>query len=228
MSLHLETYWSFRSPYSYLATPRLVAFAAAYDVTVTIRPVRPLATRDPAFFSRMAPGWRPYLFLDTARQAEYLGLPFRRPVPDPIVQDPVTNVIATAQPHIRQLTHLGIAAAQRGKGLPYIDAVSRLLWSGTVDNWHTGDHLALAAAEAGLDHAELMQAITRDPAQHDRALAANEAALADAGHWGVPCFVFRGEPFFGQDRFDQLVWRMGQHGLSPRQPPVAQADAGQR
>jgi 2-hydroxychromene-2-carboxylate isomerase len=26
--------------------------------------------------------------------------------------------------------------------------------------------------------------------------------------------VFEGEPFFGQDRFDQLVWRMGQKGLA--------------
>lgn len=227
MSLHLETYWSFRSPYSYLATPRLVAFAAAHDVIVTIRPVRPLATRDPAFFARMAPGWRPYLFLDNARQAEYLGLPFRRPVPDPIVQDPVTNVIATEQPYIRQLTHLGIAAVERGRGLEYIDAVSRLLWSGEVDNWHEGNHLARAAAKAGLDHAELMQAIADDPARHDRILQVNEDALAGAGHWGVPCFVFQGEPFFGQDRFDQLIWRMRQHGLASRNPP-AQPENGQQ
>ncbi|KPQ07094.1 MAG: 2-hydroxychromene-2-carboxylate isomerase [Rhodobacteraceae bacterium HLUCCA12] len=221
MTLQLDVYWSFRSPYSYLATPRLVAFAAAHDVAVTIRPVRPLATRDPAFFARMDPRWRPYLFLDTQRQADYLGLPFRRPVPDPIVQDPVTNVIARDQPHIRRLTHLGIAAAERGRGLAYIDAVSRLLWSGRVDNWHQGDHLAHAAAEAGLDHAEMCAAIDGDPAHHDRALERNEAALTHAGHWGVPCFVFRDEPFFGQDRFDQLVWRMRQHGLAAR------ADAAQ-
>jgi 2-hydroxychromene-2-carboxylate isomerase len=25
--------------------------------------------------------------------------------------------------------------------------------------------------------------------------------------------VFEGEPFFGQDRFDLLVWRLRQHGL---------------
>ncbi|MCC5969308.1 MAG: DsbA family protein [Pararhodobacter sp.] len=217
MTLHLETFWSFRSPYSYLVTPRLVAFAAAHQVEVTIRPVRPLATRDPAFFKRMGPGWRPYLFVDTAREAEYLGLPFRRPVPDPIVQDPQTHEIATEQPHIRRLTHLGIAAVERGRGLAYIDAVSRLLWTGRVDNWHQGEHLARAAAEAGLDHAELTEAITRDPAHHDRTLEANEAALAEAGHWGVPSFVFQGEMFFGQDRFDRLVWRMRQHGLAPRE-----------
>jgi len=28
--------------------------------------------------------------------------------------------------------------------------------------------------------------------------------------------VFNGEPFFGQDRIDLLVWRMRQHGLRER------------
>jgi 2-hydroxychromene-2-carboxylate isomerase len=32
----------------------------------------------------------------------------------------------------------------------------------------------------------------------------------------VPLLVFQGEPFFGQDRFDQLVWRLQQHGLETR------------
>jgi 2-hydroxychromene-2-carboxylate isomerase len=41
--------------------------------------------------------------------------------------------------------------------------------------------------------------------------------LRAAGHWGVPTMVFEGEPFFGQDRFDMLVWRMQQRGLERRQ-----------
>ena len=28
--------------------------------------------------------------------------------------------------------------------------------------------------------------------------------------------VFDGEPFFGQDRIDLLLWRLRQHGLQPR------------
>ena len=28
--------------------------------------------------------------------------------------------------------------------------------------------------------------------------------------------VFGDEPFFGQDRFDQLVWRLRQAGMAPR------------
>ena len=40
--------------------------------------------------------------------------------------------------------------------------------------------------------------------------------LEAAGHWGVPTMVFEGEPFFGQDRIDLLVWRMKQKGLRGR------------
>jgi 2-hydroxychromene-2-carboxylate isomerase len=32
----------------------------------------------------------------------------------------------------------------------------------------------------------------------------------------VPTFVFEGEPFFGQDRIDLLIWRMESKGLTPR------------
>jgi 2-hydroxychromene-2-carboxylate isomerase len=50
----------------------------------------------------------------------------------------------------------------------------------------------------------------------DAAIAQNQADLESAGHWGVPTMVFEGEPFFGQDRIDLLVWRMKQHGLRER------------
>ena len=53
-----------------------------------------------------------------------------------------------------------------------------------------------------------------EPASHDAEIEANQAALAAAGHWGVPTFVFGGEPFFGEDRIDTLRWRLGQRGLA--------------
>ena len=31
-----------------------------------------------------------------------------------------------------------------------------------------------------------------------------------AGHWGVPMRVLDNEPFYGQDRFDHLLWRLQQ------------------
>ena len=44
----------------------------------------------------------------------------------------------------------------------------------------------------------------------------NQDAQREGGHYGVPLMVFDNEPFFGQDRFDQLIWRMQQNGLTRR------------
>ena len=91
-----------------------------------------------------------------------------------------------------------------------------MIWSGTVDDWHEGDHLAGAAARAGLDLAELDAEATADAEALDAEIAANQAALEAAGHWGVPTLVFEGEPFFGQDRIALAKWRMEQKGLEKR------------
>ena len=50
MSLSFDVYWSFRSPYSYLVTPRLLDLAARHHVVCQVRPVYPLAVRTPEFF----------------------------------------------------------------------------------------------------------------------------------------------------------------------------------
>ena len=91
-----------------------------------------------------------------------------------------------------------------------------MIWRGDVENWHQGTHLAHAAARAGLDLAALDTAIAADSARYDAMIAENQHALETAGHWGVPTMVFEGEPFFGQDRIDLLVWRLRQRGLEPR------------
>lgn len=214
--LSIQLYWSFRSPYSYLVLPRILSLTEQFNVEVDLRIVHPAAIRNPAYFKAMNSLARPYFFKDTERMAAFLGMPFRRPIPDPIVQDPVTLAIAEKQPYVYRLGRLGIAAVRKGRGLTYCDEVSRMLWDGTVDNWDTGDHLAKAAERAGLSLDEMELDIAADTASFDAELDANDAALRAAGHWGVPTMVFNGEPFFGQDRFDVLVWRLKQHGLSPR------------
>jgi 2-hydroxychromene-2-carboxylate isomerase len=109
-----------------------------------------------------------------------------------------------------------VAAAERGRGLPFIAEVSKTIWSGEVDGWDEGDHLAQASERAGLDLAELDEQIEKDPQHYVDAIDRNQAALESAGHWGVPTMVFQGEPFFGQDRLDALLWRMQTAGLRER------------
>jgi 2-hydroxychromene-2-carboxylate isomerase len=217
MSLSIDVFWSFRSPYSYLATSRLVDLARDHDIAVELRPVLPLAIRQADFFDRVNPLWPPYLMRDTMRVAESLGLPFAWPRPDPVVQTFANGRLSTAeeQPYIHRLTRLGAAAAERRSGLAFADEVSRLIFGG-VEGWPDGSHLAEAASRAGLDLAELEAAVSAAPERYDAQIEQNQKDHAAAGHWGVPTMVFRGEPFFGQDRFDLLVWRLRQHGLGRR------------
>lgn len=215
MTLQADVFWSFRSPYSYLATRRYRALTEEYDLHIDLRPVYPLAVRQPDFFERNHPNWLRYLLTDVPRLAQFHGIPFTAPRPDPIVQDIATRKIASEQPYIYRLTRLGQAAARRGRGLAFVDEVSRLIWGGTA-GWNEGEHLAGAAERAGLDLAKLDAEALSDAAALDAEIAASQAALEAAGHWGVPTLVFDGEPFFGQDRIDLAVWRMQQKGLSRR------------
>jgi 2-hydroxychromene-2-carboxylate isomerase len=216
MTLHADLFFSFRSPYSYLAVGPYRSFAAQYDVTISLRTVLPIAIRDPSILFTGSPNVGRYIFRDAARVAEWLEIPYRWPRPDPVVQNLMTREIAAEQPYIHRLCRLGQAAERRGAGLAFADEVSKVIWSGTVDDWHEGDHLAGAATRAGLDLAALDAEAADDADALDAEIAANQAALEAAGHWGVPTLVFEGEPFFGQDRIALAKWRMEQKGLEKR------------
>ncbi len=216
MTLSAELYFSFRSPYSYLAVGRYRAMAEEYDLDISLRTVWPIAIRDPDILFTGNPNVGRYIFMDAARSAQMLGIPYRWPRPDPVVQDLMTGEIADDQPYIYRLGRMGQAATRRGKGLAFADEVSRIIFSGEVDDWHEGDHFANAAARAGLDFAELEAEANSDAEALDAEIAANQDALETAGHWGVPTLVFDGEPFFGQDRIEMAKWRMEQKGLTKR------------
>lgn len=216
MTFSIDLFWSFRSPYSYLATPRLCEMTRDYDVAVNVRPVYPLAVRSGEFFTQVDPLWIPYLMRDTLRIAEMLELPYRWPRPDPVVVDVKTRAATPNQPYIHRLTRLGCAAAEKGHGLAFLKEISHTIWSGTIDNWHQGDHLATASTRAGIDLAELDRAINLAPEKYENIIQENQAAHRACGHWGVPTMAFEGEPFFGQDRLDVLLWRMKQRGLRRR------------
>ena len=216
MTLTADLFFSFRSPYSYLAVGRYRQLAEDYAVDIALRPVYPLAIREPDFFERNHPNWLRYTMLDMFRVAQFEGIPFGPPRPDPIVQDVATRKIAADQPYVRRITRLGQAAARRGKGLAFAAEAARLIWGG-AKNWHEGGHLAGAAQRAGLELAELDAEAESDAEALDAEIGTNQRALEAAGHWGVPTLVFDGEPFFGQDRVAMAKWRMEQRGLLPRQ-----------
>ena len=208
----MDVYWSFRSPYSYLATPDLVKLANDYDVELNLRVVLPVALRTKKTLFD-ASNRKPivYIVKDSMRRAEFLGMPMSfPPKPDPVTQDLETFQVADDQPLIMRLVKLGVEAQRRRKGVAFVKEVSHLIYGGTED-WDKGDHLHEAALAAGLDLASMDEAI--EGGDHLDEIERNHASLDAAGHWGVPTMVVRGEPFFGQDRIDTLRWRLDQFGL---------------
>jgi len=56
-ALQVDVFWSLRSPWSYLATPR--AWQEAYELSVNFRLVYPIAIRTPEFFHSVSPNGSP-------------------------------------------------------------------------------------------------------------------------------------------------------------------------
>ena len=93
--------------------------------------------------------------------------------------------------------------------LPYafLDHIGRGLWNGANPNWDQSGFLRDGMARIGLQHDHVLESASWQDVAHE--LENNHHAMLDLGHWGVPLMAYRGEPFYGQDRFDQLLWRMG-------------------
>lgn len=210
--LDVDFFFSFRSPWSYFAAQRLLNLQRDYTLRVQLRVVDPIYIRYPDFFDRAHEKWKPYLLTDLLRYSDYLKIPIALPRPDPIDE----SLAADSPDHlVLQLNPLGIAAQAAGRGIEFAQSLSSIVWDGSVDGWNTGDHLAIAAQRAGLELSDLQRWLLDNADKWQATLMANNSALEEY-HWGVPTMVFAGEPFFGQDKIDLLVWRLKQHGLQVR------------
>lgn len=213
-AIPVSLYWSMRSPYCYFVLDRALTLAARPQVALDLRIVLPGVFRFPERFAAQSDLRSDYFAMDCRRTAAFLGLPFARPRPDPVVFEPDGRHASPEQPYIWRLSYLALLANRQGKGLTFLDHVMRLLWDGSTENWDQGGHFAGALAAAGLDLAALEALAAEHREDLHGELLANGKALEATGHWGVPTFVVGDEPFFGQDRFDQLLWRLKQKGVS--------------
>jgi len=195
----IEMWFSFRSPYSWLAMPRVRRLARHYGARLELRYILPMVMRGlpvPPIKSR-------YIVLDAKREADRCGLPFGR------IVDPVG---AGAERALAVLHH----AVPLGLGGDFAELALKAAWA---------DGIALAevaglhdvAHRAGLSDAQVAAALA-DESWRDAA-EANRAALFDAGLWGAPTYrVNGGAAHWGQDRLwaleeDIVRAQAGQPGL---------------
>jgi len=212
MPTKIDLYWSFRSPYSFLAVKPTMALRDAWDIDINVKIVLPLALRQPEFFESRGPEWMGYLFRDIIRIAEMSGQTLSMPQPDPVITDPATGNFATEQPLVWRLSRLGICANEAGRGLEFLNEVGSLVWSGK--KWLEDGRLDAAIERTGLN-LETLEA-EMDTKRVDGLIHQHDQDLRAAGHWGVPTFVLNDEPFFGQDRIEALAWRLGKLGVKRR------------
>ena len=206
----VDFYYSTQSIYCYCLIDRMI-WLRDQGVEVQIRPVLGGVIREPERYKDRCPIQTAYFKADAARTAARLGLPVHGPDPSPIDFKSGPGWQAQdEQPRNAWLNQLFVSAVVSGGGFAFLDHVMRGLWAGTVKQWDQPGALAPLLASAGFDHDTLIAAMSPQAARD--ILDANAAAMIAAGHWGVPLMVYRDEPFYGQDRFDHLTWRMAQHG----------------
>lgn len=176
----LEMFFSFRSPYSYLALDRAIELTERFPVALVIRPVLPMVMRgfEVPLTKRM------YIVRDSKREADRLGIPFGR------ICDPVG--VGTERCIAAFLYAEGL-----GRGAQLAHSAARGIWSQALDVADDKD-LRTIVERADLDWDDVSECLTDDSW---REIAENNRSeLYEMGLWGVPCFRLGDYTTWGQDR----------------------------
>jgi 2-hydroxychromene-2-carboxylate isomerase len=186
---NIRCYFSFRSPYAWLAFYRLQGLVAAGGPDIEFVPLIPPR----GFLDDMDPRKRLYIAQDVGRIAKAYGLELRWP--DPFDTE-------WLRPHAAFLH-----ALDAGKGMPFGAAVFRARFSEGRD---VGDAQVLrdAAVAAGLEP-EAIIAAGDSRAQRSRIIAGMRS-IKEQGVFGVPYFVYRGHAYWGNDRLEWLLRDVGE------------------
>lgn len=186
--LTCELWFSFRSPYSYLALEQIESVLAPYSVPLELRPIMPMVTRGVPLPNVK----RMYIVRDAKREADRLGIAFGE-LCDPLGAG-IDNCMAIAH-----------WASQRGALLPFAKSAMRGIWSEARDMAEYVD-LRYVVERAGLPWDEAKQAITKTDWQ--KWSQTNVADLAVIGLWGVPSVRCGEFVAWGQDRLPLLADRL--------------------
>lgn len=181
------------SPYTYLGHARLMDMAERYGARIEIKPfdlggkVFPISGGVPV--GKRPPQRQAYRLVELARWPKYLGLPMNiQPKYFPMVSDAPSLLIIAADrllgPHQAMLVAHGLL---------------RAVWA-EERNIADPDTMTAIADAAGCNGKHLMSQLEAMRPTYD---TYTEQAI-ERQVFGVPWFVYRDEPFWGQDRLDFL------------------------
>ncbi|HEX4894760.1 MAG TPA: DsbA family protein [Solimonas sp.] len=181
----LEFWFSFRSPYSYLAAVELLeARRRGLYPRLQVRPVLPMVMRGLPV-PRLK---RLYIVRDVKRCADAAGIPFGR------IHDPVGEGV------LRLLTVFPYEA-DADTQLRYCAIAGQTVWAEGLDV-RRDEVLHSVIARSGLAWAQAQRTLAGGT--DTRRAEAHRDALFAAGLWGVPSFRLGGFTTWGQDRLWML------------------------
>jgi len=178
-------FFSFRSPYSYLALARADRLAQRTGRTLHLRPVLPMVMRGLA----VPRAKRLRILADAGWEARRLGIPFG-PICDPLGRGVEWLLAATT------------VAERHGCAMAFARAGTTWTWARARDFTDQRVRRRLCAAFA-LPWAEVCDAVATECWRET--VEANRQALTAAGLWGVPSFVVGPHALWGQDRLPLLA-----------------------
>lgn len=176
----LDFYFSFRSPYSYLAMQRTLAIADAWRLELRLRPVLPMVMRG----QDLPRAKLVYIGKDARREAERHNVEFGNWC------DPLGAGVE------RCLAVLAYAASER-KAREFMLAAAGHIWAKGTDV-ATDNGMREVTDSLGLFWPDVVAAMQNESWRLQ--VETNQQALAEAGAWGVPTFVFGTLCLWGQDR----------------------------
>ena len=176
----LEFFFSFRSPYSWLALERVLKLSKHYQLALKIRPVLPMVMRG----LTVPKAKRMYIVRDAAREAARAGVPFGK------ICDPVGA-------GVERCMAVWPLAEREKKLARFISEAAQAIWSKGIDVATDGG-LRKVVEAAGLNWSDA-QAALKDNGWIEQATR-NRDEMVAAGSWGVPTFRLRGVTVWGQDR----------------------------
>jgi 2-hydroxychromene-2-carboxylate isomerase len=196
----IDYYFTPISPYTYLGHERFLEIAARHGATIAVKPVdygRIFPASGGLPLKQRAPQRQAYRLIELERWSKHLGKAFNvKPKFFPVSPDLAAKWIIAAQPR-------GDADALRidADALRLAGALLRAVWAEERDI-SDGATLASIATGERLDSA-LLAAGAASPDAASRYDALTQEAI-ERQIFGAPTYVYRGEPFWGQDRLDFL------------------------
>jgi len=189
-----EYYFSPVSPFAYLGHERLLAMAAQHHIKIDMKPVdtgQIFAVSGGAPLAKRAPQRQAYRLQELQRWSDFLAIPLHvQPAFFPVSGDLASKLLISVQ-----LAH-GTDAA-----LNLCTHIMRAVWAGQK-NIADEATLCTLAEQADMDGTALLKS-AHLPGVAGQFQQYNQQAIA-ANVFGVPWYVFEGQPYWGQDRLDFL------------------------